>query len=428
MLRPDGTVLLRGTQRTLKRTLSRRAIFALLAMLGPGLVSAIAGDDAGGIATYATVGAKYGYQLLWTMVLITISLAVVQEITARLSVVTGKGLSDLIREQFGVKTTAFAMLTLLIANGSVTIVEFAGIAAASELFGLSRFISVPVAAILVWWIVVRGNYRRAERVFIALSFVLGVYVISALVVKPNWMEVARGTLIPSFQADRDFIFLTIAVIGTTISPYMQFTLSSIIVDKGTRPEDYKAALAETLLGVFLSDAFSYFIIVATGATLFVAGVRDINSADQAAQALAPIAGPLAEKLFGAGLLGASLLAASILPLSTTYAICEAFGWERGVNQEMRDAPIFYGLYTALIAFGALVALLPNVPFFLISIVVYDLNGILLPVLLILMLRLANDRRLLGNRVNSGVSNALGWGTTAMLVILTVLLAVSALVQ
>ncbi len=397
-------------------------------MLGPGLVSAIAGDDAGGIATYATVGAKYGYQLLWTMVLITISLAVVQEITARLSVVTGKGLSDLIREQFGVKTTAFAMLTLLIANGSVTIVEFAGIAAASELFGLSRFISVPVAAILVWWIVVRGNYRRAERVFLALSFVLGVYVISALVVKPNWMEVARGTLIPSFQADRDFIFLTIAVIGTTISPYMQFTLSSIIVDKGTRPEDYKAALAETLLGVFLSDAFSYFIIVATGATLFVAGVRDINSADQAAQALAPIAGPLAEKLFGAGLLGASLLAASILPLSTTYAICEAFGWERGVNQEMRDAPIFYGLYTALIAFGALVALLPNVPFFLISIVVYDLNGILLPVLLILMLRLANDRRLLGNRVNSGVSNALGWGTTAMLVILTVLLAVSALVQ
>ncbi len=428
MLRPDGPVLLHGTQRTLKRTLSRRAIFALLAMLGPGLVSAIAGDDAGGIATYATVGAKYGYQLLWTMVLITVSLAVVQEITARLSVVTGKGLSDLIREQFGVKTTAFAMLTLLIANGSVTIVEFAGIAAASELFGLSRFISVPVAAILVWWIVVRGNYRRAERVFIALSFVLAVYVISALVVKPNWVEVARGTLIPSFQADRDFIFLTIAVIGTTISPYMQFTLSSIIVDKGTRPEDYKAALVETLLGVFLSDAFSYFIIVATGATLFVVGVRDISSADQAAQALAPIAGPLAEELFGAGLLGASLLAASILPLSTTYAICEAFGWERGVNQEMRDAPIFYGLYTALIIFGALVALLPNVPFFLISIVAYDLNGILLPVLLILMLRLANDRRLLGNRVNSGVINALGWGTTAMLVILTALLAVSALVQ
>lgn len=415
-------------RRSLKRTVSRPALAAVLALLGPGLVSAIAGDDAGGIATYATVGAKYGYQLLWAMVVITVSLAVVQEITARLAVVTGKGLSDLIREQFGVKTTAFAMLTLLVANGSVTITEFAGIAAASELFGLSRYISVPVAAILVWWIVFRGNYRRTERVFIALSFVLSVYVISALAVKPNWLEVARGTLIPSFQADRDFLFLTIAVIGTTISPYMPFTLSSTIVDKGTRPDKFKGAMAETLLGVFLSDAFAYFIIVATGATLFVGGIHDIGSADQAAQALAPIAGPLAEELFGLGLLGASLLAASILPLSTTYAICEAFGWERGVNQEMRNAPIFYGLYTALIAFGALVALLPNVPFFVISIVAYDLNGILLPVLLILLLRLANDRRLLGNHVNSGAINALGWGTTAMLVVLTVLLAVSSLFQ
>jgi Mn2+/Fe2+ NRAMP family transporter len=412
--------------RVLKRILSYPAVAALFAVFGPGLVSAISGDDAGGIATYATVGAKYGYQLLWTMVLITISLAVVQEITARLSVTTGKGLSDLIREQFGVRTTALAMLALLIANGSVTITEFAGVAAATELFGISRLISVPFAALLVWWIVVRGNYRWAERFFIALSFVLVVYVISALLVRPNWAEVARGTIIPTLQSDRDFILLTIAIIGTTISPYMQFTLSSTIVDKGTRPEEYRAAVAETLAGVFLSDAFSYFIIVATGATLFVSGVRNIDSAEQAAQALAPIAGPLAEELFGAGLLGASLLAASILPLSTSYAICEAFGWERGVNHEMRDAPIFYGFYTALIVLGALIALVPNAPFFLISILVYDLNGILLPVLLVLLLRLANDRRLLGKQVNSVAVNVLGWGTMAILVCLTAILALSAL--
>jgi NRAMP (natural resistance-associated macrophage protein)-like metal ion transporter len=403
------------------------ALFALLAVLGPGLVSGIAGDDAGGIATYASVGAKYGYQLLWAMVVITVSLAVVQEMTARLSVTTGKGLSDLIREQFGVRITALAMVALLLANGSVTITEFSGIAAASELFGLSRYLTVPLAAGFVWWIVARGSYRWAERIFLVLSFVLGVYVVSALVVRPNWADVVHGTFIPTFRAESDFILLTIAVIGTTISPYMQFTLSSTIVDKGTRPEEYRAELFETLLGVVLSDAFAYFIIVATGATLFVNGIRDISSADQAAQALAPIAGPLAEQLFGAGLLGASLLAASILPLSTTYAICEAFGWERGANQDLGDAPIFYGIYTALIVIGALVALIPNASFFNLSILAYGLNGILLPVLLILIMRLANNRQLLGSRVNPRVINVLGWGTTALIIALTALLALSGIV-
>ncbi len=412
--------MLRGLSRLGRRT----GLLAALAVLGPGLVSAIAGDDAGGIATYALVGSKYGYQLLWTMVLITISLAIVQEMTTRLSVATGKGLSDLIREQFGVRITTLAMLALVIANGAVTISEFVGIAAACELFGISRFISVPISALLVWWIVVRGNYSVSERIFLALALVLTVYVISALVVRPDWGAVAWGTFVPSIQTNRDFIVLTIATIGTTISPYMQFTLSSTIVDKGVRPEEYRSQLFETLLGVILSDGFSYFIIVATAATLFVHGVHDVQSADQAAQALAPIAGPFAEELFGIGLLGASFLAASVLPLSTTYAVCEAFGWERGLNNELRDAPIFYGLYTALIVVGALVALVPNAPFFLISIVVYDLNGILLPLLLILMLRLANDRRLLGSRVNSPFINLLGWATTIMLIVLTVLLAVS----
>ncbi|MBI3912782.1 MAG: Nramp family divalent metal transporter [Chloroflexi bacterium] len=403
-----------------------RRLTAFLAILGPGVVSAIAGDDAGGIATYSIVGAQYGYQLLWVMVIITVLLAVVQEMTMRLSVVTGKGLSDLIREEFGVKTTAVAMLTLLVANTAVTISEFVGIAAAGELFGVPRWVAVPLAALLVWWIVVRGNYKRAERVFLVVGFVLITYVFSAIVVQPNWGNVLRGTLIPTIQFDSRFLLLIIALIGTTISPYMQFTLSATIVDKGVQPEEYRNELIETLLGVVLSCAFAYFIIVATGATLHANGIFEIQSADQAALALAPIGGALAEFLFALGFLSASLLAASILPLSTTFAICQAFGWERGINQSWEDAPIFYGIYTGLIVIGALMALIPGAPLFLIFVLVYDLNGILLPILLVMMLRLANNRRLMGARVNGRVGNVLGWGTAVILIVLTGLLLVSPL--
>ncbi len=409
-----------------RRVLPLASIFAFLAILGPGLVSAIAGDDAGGIGTYSVVGAKYGYELLWALVIIVIALAVVQEMTARITVFTGKGLADLIREVFGVRITAFAMLTLFIANGAVTISEFVGIAAASELFGVSRYLSVPIAAVAVWYIVARGNYHAAEKVFLALSAVFGVYVVSVFVVQPDWAQVARGTLIPSIPPERDAVLLVIAVIGTTISPYMQFTLSATTLDKGTKPEEYGLVFWETLLGVILSGAFAYFIIVATAATLHVNGVTSIETAEQAAQALAPIAGPLAEILFAIGLLGASLLAASILPLSTTYAICEAFGWERGVNQEREDAPIFYGIYTALIVIGAVVALIPGLPLFEIFVYVYLLNGILLPVLLVLMLRLANNKRLLGKRVNSLFVNILGWGLTIVLIVLTLVLVATTL--
>ncbi len=396
----------------------RIRLFAILALLGPGLISALAGDDAGGIATYAAVGAKYGYQLLWALVVITFALIVVQEMTLRLSVVTGKGLADLIREQYGVRTTAFAMLILLIANGAVTISEFVGIAAASELFGLSRFITVPLAAFSVWFIVVRGNYRIAEKVFLALSAVLGVYVISAFAVNPDWGAVLRGSLIPLIIPERDYILLTIGVIGTTISPYMQFTLSAAVLDKGTQLNELGGATIETVVGAVLSDLIAFFIIVATAATLYVNGVFEIETAEQAAQALAPIAGTFASTLFAIGILGASLLAASILPLSTTYAICEAFGWERGVNHEMRDAPIFFGIYTGLIVVGAGVTLIPDLPLFAILVQVYQLNGILLPVLLILMLRLANNKRLMGKYSNSPLVNALGWGITIVLIVLT----------
>lgn len=415
------------TGRTTTREFARVPILAFLAVLGPGLIAAVAGDDAGGIGTYSVVGARYGYQLLWALLLVILALIVVQEMTARLAIITGKGLADLMREQFGVRTTAFAMLTLFIANGAVTISEFVGIAAASELFGLSRYISVPLSAALVWWVVTRGNYRIAEKVFLALSAVLVVYVIAAIVAQPDWGAVARGTFIPSIPVETDAILLTIAIIGTTISPYMQFTLAGTTLDKGTKPDEYRLALWETVLGVILSGAFAYFIVVATGATLHANGITNIESAEQAAQALVPIVGPLAEFLFGIGLLGASLLAASILPLSTTYAICEAFGWERGVNQEWRDAPIFYGIYTALLVIGALVALIPGLPLFQIFVYVYLLNGILLPVLLVLMLRLANNKRLMREYANTPIINLLGWTITIVLIVLTIaLVAVTAL--
>lgn len=412
--------------KNVRRLISRRGLVVLLGTLGPGMVAAIAGDDAGGIATYATVGAQYGYSLLWSIVIITIFLAVVQEMVARLSVVTGKGLSDLIREEFGVRTSAVAMLTLFIANGAVTMSEFVGIAAAGDLFGVPRYISVPISAVAVWWLVVRGNYRIAEKVFLALGFILAAYVISAIVVQPDWSGVLRGTLIPTVQLDQTFLLVLVATIGTTISPYMQFTLSSTIVDKGVQPDEYRGEFWETLLGVFLSDLFAYFIIIATAATLHVRGITQIDSAAQAALALQPIAGPLAEYLFGFGLLGASLLAASVLPLSTAYSVCEAFGWERGVNQAWRDAPVFYIIYTGLIVAGAAVALIPGAPLFLIFVLVYDLNGILLPILLVLMIRLANDRRLLGDRVNGRIGNFLAISTTLILIILTILLLLSPL--
>lgn len=409
-----------------RRLFSRASLLAFLAILGPGLVSAIAGDDAGGIGTYSVVGAKYGYELLWALVIVIFALVVVQEITARLTVFTGKGLADLIREVFGVRITAFAMLTLFIANGAVTISEFVGIAAASELFGVSRYLTVPIAAVAVWYIVARGNYRAAEKVFLALSAVFGVYIISVIVVQPDWAEVIRGTVIPSVPREPDAILLVIAIIGTTISPYMQFTLSATTLDKGTKPEEYGLVFWETVLGVLLSGAFAYFIVVATGATLHANGITSIESAEQAAQAIRPIAGPFAEILFGIGLLGASLLAASILPLSTTYAICEAFGWERGLNQEWRDARIFYGVYTALIVIGAVVALIPGLPLFEIFVYVYLLNGILLPVLLVLMLKLANNKRLLGEHVNSMFVNVVGWSLTIVLIVLTIVLVLTTL--
>ncbi|CAG0956224.1 Divalent metal cation transporter MntH [Anaerolineae bacterium] len=410
------------------RQIIRRRVLVFLAIMGPGLVTATADNDAGGIATYAIVGAAYGYQMLWILVLITISLGVVQEMIARMGVVTGKGLADLIREEFGVKTTAFAMLTLLVANIATTIAEFVGIAAASELLGIPKLVTIPLAALFVWFIVVRGSYKRAEKIFLVLSLVFIAYVFAGFLAKPDWGDVARGLVTPTIVPETKFILLFIATVGTTITPWMQFYLQGSIVDKGLKVEEYAYARADVLFGAFVTDFFSFFMIVATGATLYVTGQRVIDSAAQAAQALAPIAGELASELFAIGLLGASLLAASILPLSTAYAICEAFGWERGVNQSWEDARIFYGLYTGLIIVGAAVALIPDVPLITILLASQTVNGILLPVILILMLRLCNDRRLMGKYANSRLANIIGWTTALVVIAATIVLLVSTVVS
>ncbi|MBI1800842.1 MAG: Nramp family divalent metal transporter [Chloroflexi bacterium] len=408
------------------RRFRRRRLMALLAALGPGIIAALAGDDAGGIGTYSIAGAAYGYDLLWALLIVGLALAVVQETCARMGVVTGKGLSDLIREEFGVRTTALAMSALLIANAAVTVSEFVGIAVAGELFGISPYLSVPLAAILVWLVVTRGNYQRAEKFYLALTLIFLTYFISVFVIAPDWLAVVRGSLVPSFRADTRYLLIVIALIGTTISPYMQFSLQAIIADKGIKPDEYALARADTLIGVVLTIAVAFFIIVATGATLHAQGIRDVETAEQAALALAPIAVQFAERLFALGLLGASLLAASILPLTSAYAVCEAFGWERGLQQEWDDAPVFYGLYTGIIIVGAALALIPGVPLFQLLLLAYDVNGILLPIILVLMLRLANNRRLMGRYANGRIANGFAYGTAVVLIILTALLLVSSL--
>ena len=400
----------------------RRRLGLALAFLGPGLIAGAAGDDAGGIATYASVGARYGYDLLWVIGPITLSLIVVQLQVARMGVVTGKGFAELIREEFGVKWTAFAMLVLLIANGSVTVAEFAGIAAAGDLFGIPHFISVPVMAIVVWVIVVQASYTVAEKIFIALSTALLTYVGAAILAHPDWGQVLRSLVIPSGQNQIDIALLTtfVALVGTTITPYMLFYLQSSLSDKGVRVENYPAERTDVIFGSLLTTIIALFIIVSTAATLHVAGVT-VDSAEDAARALEPLAGQYAKALFGLGLFGASMLAACVLPLSTAYAICGAFGWERSISASWSQAPIFNGLYTALIVLGAAFVLLPGLPLIQVIVSTQFLNGLLLPIVLIFVLRLVNDRDLMGAYTNGRIFNILSYGMTVILILLTVAL-------
>jgi NRAMP (natural resistance-associated macrophage protein)-like metal ion transporter len=418
-VRAAGRRLLGRGSRGVRRTVARRKrLLAYLAILGPGMITANAGNDAGGIATYASVGAEHGYRLLWILIPITISLGIVQEMCARMGAVTGKGLADLIRERFGVRWTALVMLALLIANAGVTVSEFVGIAAATELFGVPRFFSVPIAAAAVWWLVVKGSYKRVERVFLLMALVFLGYIVSAFLARPDWGLVASSLVHPSFSFEPAFLFTFVAVVGTTISPYMQVYVQSSVVEKGVTPENYGATKADVWVGTIFATSIVLFIIVSTAATLNKHGLR-VDSAADAAQALRPLAGPYAEKLFAIGLFGASMLAAGVLPLATAYSISEALGFEKGVSRSFREAPIFIGVFTFLIAVGAAIAVLPGLPLIRVLLVTQVINGLLLPVILIAVLRLVNNRELMGAYVNGPVYNLAAWLTTIVVTMLSV---------
>jgi NRAMP (natural resistance-associated macrophage protein)-like metal ion transporter len=398
----------------------------IMTIIGPGLITVNAGNDAGGITTYASVGASYGYKMLWGLLLITFSLAVIQEMNARMAVVTGKGLSDLIREKFGVKLTFFAMTILLIANMGVVFGDFAGIAASLELFNISKFISIPIVSIAIWFLVTKGSYKKVENIFLLFTFVFFTYIISAFLSKPDWGNVFKSMATPTMELNSDFLLTFIGMIGTTITPYMQFYLQSSIVDKKLSISDYKYEKLDVYLGSFWGNAVSFFIIVCTAATLYKAGIT-INAAEEAAMALEPLAGHWAFILFGAGLFGASVLATAVIPLSTSYAICEAFGWESGVDNDYKDAPAFFGIYTGIILLGAVFILIPGISLIQIILVTQEIAGILSPIILTFMIILINDKRIMGEYINNKTQNIISWATVIFIIILSVILFISPLV-
>ena len=410
----------------IRNLLANRRLIIMLAVLGPGVIAGNAGNDAGGIATYSIVGAKEGYGLLWALVLITFALAVIQEMSSRMGVVTGKGFADMVREQFGVRVTLAVMSLFIIANLTCTIAEFAGIAASMELFGVHKYISVPVSAFVVWFVVVKGNFKQVERFLIGISMIYLTYVFSGIMANPPWKEVARQIVVPHIRLDKDYILLVITMVGTTITPYMQFYLQSAVVDKGVRIEEYNYAKFDVYAGSIMTVFIAFFIIIATGTILHPAGVV-VDSAEAAAQALQPLAGDFASHLFAIGLLNASFLAAFVLPLATAYGLSEAFGWESGINKTFREAPQFLGFYTAFIMIGAGVIMIPDVPLIKIMFFSQTINGILLPIVLIIMLRLVNNKELMGEHVNSKRMNIITWTTVSILILMTVMLVVTSFI-
>ena len=383
-----------------------RRLLALAAVLGPGLVAANAGNDAGGIATYASVGARYGYDLLWMIVLITISLIVVQEMAARMGAVTGKGLAELIREQYGPRWSLFSTFSVLVANLGICISEFVGIGAALRLVHVPKYASVPVAAVVIWLLVVRGSYKVAQRVFVAMTLPFFAYPVAAVLAHPHWSAVGKAVVAPHIHLSGPYVVLFVATVGTTITPFMQLYLQSAVVERGLDETDLAAERAEVATASVFANLVAGFIIIATGATLFVHGDHTVNSAADAARALAPFAGRFAEALFAIGLLGASLLAAAILPVTAAYVIAETFGLEKGIARRPREAPVFVATLTVLICIGAVVALLPHIPVIKLLVLVQVVNGVLLPVTLFFVWRLARDRELMGAHRNGRVFDAL----------------------
>ncbi len=403
----------------------RTRIMLFLAVLGPGFITANVDNDSGGILTYSQAGAQYGHALLWTMIPITLALIVVQEMCARMGVVTGKGLSDLIREEFGLRITVIVMLLLVVVNYTNVVTEFIGITGSLHLFHLSKFVSVPACALLVWFLVVRGDYHRVEKIFLIASVVYIAYIFAGVLSQPSWHDALVATVrLPhrSVWSNRAYIYMAIGVVGTTIAPWMQFYLQSSIVEKGIRVRDYAASRLDVIVGSIFTDVVAWFIIVACAATLYVHGMGAIQVASDAAEAMRPLAGDYAFLLFAFGLFNASLFAASILPLSTAYTVCEGLGLESGVDKSFREAPFFYWLYTLLIGGGAITVLfLPDAQLVNVAILSQVLNGVLLPVVIILMLVLINRKDIMGSHVNSRLFNVIAWATSIIVIGLNVAL-------
>jgi Mn2+/Fe2+ NRAMP family transporter len=402
-----------------------RGLLLFITVIGPGIITASIDNDASGITTYSVAGARYGNLLLWTLIPTTVALVVVQEMVARMGVVTGKGLSDLIRENYGVKATFFMMIVLLIANFGTTVAEFAGWAASMEIFGLSKYVMVPAGAFLIWILVTKGSYRVVERVLLVACLLYFGYVFSGFMAKPEWGTVFQSTFVPAVKLESEFILLSIAIIGTTITPWMQFYLQSSIAEKGIKKEDYRYSKLDVITGCLITNIIAFFIIVTCAATLFPNRVR-INEAREAADALRPFAGQYASGFFGVSLANASILGAIIVPLATAYYICEAMGWEAGVNKTFKQAPQFMWIYTTLIVVSSLLVLIPKAPLVLLMVLSSVLNGILLPFVLVFALSLINNKRIMGDFVNSKVHNYVSWATVGVLIVLTAALLVMTL--
>ncbi|HEU0244771.1 MAG TPA: Nramp family divalent metal transporter [Candidatus Limnocylindrales bacterium] len=401
----------------------RRGLLAFLAVMGPGIIAGVAGNDAGGLTTYSVLGAETGLTMLWIFPLTILILAIVQEMVARLGVITGQGLSDLIRERFGVRWTVFAMGVLLLANVANTIANMAGAAAALDIFGIPKIVTVPVVAVAIWSLVLFGSYRIVERVFLLVMLVFLAYPIAAIMATDDWTPVFKAFVTPTLPLDPATLLLLVAVVGTTITPYMQFYLQSAVAEKGIGEEELRLEQADAVVGSVWTNVIAVFIVVATAAAVVAGGAAlTITSAADAAKALEPVAGPFAEVLFGIGLFGASVLAATIMPISTAFVICEAFGWESGVGKRFSDAPVFFGIYTFVLALGAIVVLLvPEGSLVGIIVGSQNLQGLLLPIVLVFLVLLVNDKRLMGAYVNGRWGNVLAWGAVSLVVALNAIL-------
>ena len=405
-------------RRTARVSVLRYRILAFLSILGPGFITANVDNDPGGIFTYSQAGARFGYALLWTLIPTTLALIVIQEMAARMGAVTGKGLSDLIREEFGLRATFLTLAVVGVADLGNIAAEFAGMASGMSVFGVSKYIAVPVGAALVWSVIVRGRYRPVERMLLLFSLIYFTYPVSAFLAKPDWKAALHATLAPEFRGDSQYLLMMIALIGTTITPWMQFYLQASIVEKGVDRRHYNLSRWDVIVGCIVTDVIAFFIVVACAATIFKAGGGEITSAADAAVALKPFAGRFASALFAVGLVNASLLAAAILPLATAYNICEGLGFESGVEKRFSEAPIFYWLYTMLIAFGAGFVLIPRLPLLKVILLSQVANGVLLPFVLIYMLILINRRRIMQEYTNNLWQNAVAWSTAVVMIALT----------